>query len=207
MFSSYIKNKVIFFSFILIILFTLVNDINAEDSHKIVLLVNDDVITSYDIVQRMKVVSIIMEIEINDVNRLSIQNQIIDELINEKIQNEKINEYNIYTSEEEVDEYELSYFKRFGKTREKIYEVFQRFDINQEIVREMISTQISWNKLISGLFYRLISVSENEIEEMISLDSSITNDQAFNTIRDRQITLKANKYLRDLKDSSTIEYR
>ena len=93
-----------------------------------------------------------------------------------------------------------------AKKGDKVYLVTGK-EIDKEIIRNMISVQIAWNKLISGLYYRLISVSDIEIEQVMIDDSSISREIAYNLIRDRQITLKANKYLRDLKDSSTIEYR
>ena len=46
----------------------------------------------------------------------------------------------------------------------------------------MISVQIAWNKLISGLYYRLISVSDIEIEQVMIDDSSISKEIAYNLI-------------------------
>ena len=135
----------------------------------------------------MKIVSILNEIQINDSNSLKIQNQIIDELVDEKIQNEKINEYNINVSKDEIDDYEMSYFNQSGRNKEDIYLIFDENEIDKEIVRNMILTQIAWNKLISGLYFRLISVSDIEIEQTMSLDSSISKERAYDLIRDRQI--------------------
>ena len=180
---------------------------NAEDNHKIVLLVNEEIITSYDILQRIKITSIVMQVEINDMNSLKIQNQIVDELVDEKIQNEKLKEYGITVSSEDIDNYELSYFKQTDTNKKTVYNALTVNKINPEIFRNMIAVQIGWNRLVSGLYYRLISVSDMEIEEIINLDSSISKESAYDIVRDRQISIKANKYLRDLKDASTIEYR
>ena len=180
---------------------------NAEDNHKIVLLVNEEIITSYDILQRIKITSIVMQVEINDMNSLKIQNQIVDELVDEKIQNEKLKEYGITVSSEDIDNYELSYFKQTDTNKKTVYNALTVNKINPEIFRNMIAVQIGWNRLVSGLYYRLISVSDMEIEEIINLDSSISKEKAYDIVRDRQISIKANKYLRDLKDASTIEYR
>ena len=208
MYNFFINYKTIIMALLaLTIEVNLINNVQADDQHKIVLLVNEEIITSHDIIQRMKIIAILNKIEINDTNSLKIQNQIIDELVDEKIQNEKINEYNINVSNDEIDDYELSYFNQSGRAKDEIYQIFDENKIDKEIVRNMISVQIAWTKLISGLYFRLISVSDIEIEQAMNFDSSISKEKAYNIIRDRQITLKANKYLRDLKDSSTIEYR
>ena len=195
------------FFLILIFSYFFLTITNAENNHKIVLLVNEEIITSYDILQRMKITSIVMQVEINDVNSLKIQNQIVDELVDEKIQNEKLKEYGITVSSEDIDDYELSYFKQTDTTKEAVYNALNVNKINTEIFRNMIAVQIGWNRLVSGLYYRLISVSDMEIEEIINLDSSISKESAYDIVRDRQISIKANKYLRDLKTASTIEYR
>ena len=197
----------IIFSIIFYLFFSLSASIAQNDGHKIVLLVNEDIISSYDIIQRMKITSLLNNITINDQNSLAISNQIIDELVDQVIKNEKINEYKINITDIELQEYVTGYYNQYGKSNEDAINLLLDNDLNPEIIREYIRTEVAWNKLISGLYFRLISVSEIEIEELINLDPSIDKKLAANIIKDRQIEIKANKYLRDLRDSSTIEYR
>ena len=59
------------------------SNINAETriEHKIAVLVNDEVITSYDIIQRLKLTAIIQGININAQNNQLLLNNVVDELI------------------------------------------------------------------------------------------------------------------------------
>ena len=181
---------------------------NAEnDDHKIVLLVNEEIISSYDIIQRMKITSLLTNIIIDDQNNTAISNQIVDELVDQIIKKERIDKYSIKVSDDELNQYVTGYYNQYGKSEEDAINLLLDNDINPKIIRDYISVEVSWNKLISGLYFRLISISDIEIEELMSLDSSLTNKMAKNIVRERQISIKANKYLRDLRDSSTIEYR
>ena len=66
---------------------------------------------------------------------------------------------------------------------------------------------IKWQKLTSGLFYRTTSITESEIDDLMSKNKTLSRDMAERTIRRRQIDLKANKYLRDLRSEANIEVR
>ena len=63
---------------------------NDKIEHKIAVLVNEDVITSYDIIQRLKLTAIIQGINLNAQNTQLIVNNVVDELIREKVKQSKI---------------------------------------------------------------------------------------------------------------------
>ena len=62
---------------------TSVNALNVND-HRIAILVNDQLITSYDIIQRMKMRAILNEADITPENSNRLANIAADELIKEK---------------------------------------------------------------------------------------------------------------------------
>ena len=67
--------------------------------------------------------------------------------------------------------------------------------------------EISWQKLISGMYYRLTSTSEIEIEEIIMKNPNMSKEVAREMIVQKQLDLKSNKMIRDLLDEATIEYK
>ena len=70
-------------------------------------LVNDEVITSYDIIQRLKLTAIIQGINLKAQNSTVLN--IADELI-EKVKLSKINEYQIKV-EDEIKKFEINFLK------------------------------------------------------------------------------------------------
>ena len=179
----------------------------SQLDHKIVVLVNDRIITSFDIIQRIKVNSIINDIKVNEGNINIIRNSVIKELIDEKLKIEKAMEYNIVVNEDEYLEFENNILNQRGILKNKLIDVFKENNINYEEFSDFVKTQIMWQKVISGLYYRLVSASEIEINVVLKKNSSIQYDQAKQIVIQKQLDLKSNKLLRDLKNEATIEYR
>ena len=71
----------------------------------------------------------------------------------------------------------------------------------------MLYNYIAWQTLISKLYYRITSVSDEEIEELLNQDPQISREIAEQIIMDKQLALKSSKMLRDLRDEATIEYK
>ena len=100
------------FFFVTILFFIASSYISANNKieHKIAVLVNEEIITSYDIIQRLKLTAIIKNINPTAQSTNITINNIVDELIQEKLKLEKINEYNIEVTENEYLEFENSFF-------------------------------------------------------------------------------------------------
>ena len=80
-------------------------------------------------------------------------------------------------------------------------------NINYKDIKNLLISELSWSKLVSGLFYRLTSVSEQEIKEIINKNPNITPEQAKNLVIQRQLDLQSSKLLRDMTNEATIEYK
>ncbi|MBS30776.1 MAG: hypothetical protein CMG39_06425 [Candidatus Marinimicrobia bacterium] len=202
-----IKNLIVYFLFLnaLMNLSSLKADNKIE--HKIAVLVNEDVITSYDIIQRLKLTAILQGINLNNQNNQLMINNAVDELIQEKVKLEKINEYNIKVDEEEYLSFESNFFLRNNIDQSKILSLLKENNIDYQELRGLLMKELSWGKLISGLYLRLTSVSQIEIDEIISKNPNITNEQAQSLVTQRQLDLQSSKLLRDIMNEATIEYR
>jgi len=179
---------------------------NAND-HRIAVLVNDQLITSYDVVQRMKLGVILSGIEITAENNNQIINSVVDELVKENLKNQKINEYDISVSEEEYLNQELRFYQNSQINKEDLIKIFELNDIKYSEFKKYLINDISWQKLVSGMYYRLTSTSEIEIEEVLMNNPSISKETARDIIVQKQLDLKSNKMIRDLFNEATIEYK
>ena len=183
-----------------------VNAFSSND-HRIAVLVNDQLITSYDVIKRMKLNAILSGININAENNNQLLKTVVDELIKEKLMNQKIEEYGITVSEEEYLEQELLFYQNSPNTKENIIKVFELNNINYSEFKKFLINTISWQKLVSGMYYRLTSTSDIEIEEIIINNPNISEENARNMIVQKQLDLKSNKMIRDLFNEATIEYK
>ena len=183
-----------------------VNAFNTND-HRIAVLVNDQLITSYDVIQRMKLSAILSGIDITAVNNNQLLNSVVDELITENLKKQKINEYDISVTEEEYLNQEFRFFQNSPFNKEDLIKIFELNDIKYSEFKRYLIDGISWQKLISGMYFRLTSTSEIEIEEIIMKNPNMSKETAKDIIVQKQLDLKSNKMIRDMFNEATIEYK
>ena len=188
--------------------FTL-NNLMAEDKieHKISVLVNEEVITSYDIIQRLKLTAVLRSIDLNTQNTQLIINNVVDELIHEKVKLSKIKEYQIKVNNDEYIEFEINFFKTNKINRDEILSLLEANQINYQELKMLLMSELTWSKLVRGLFYRLTSISDLEIEELVSKNPNLSIEQAEGLVIQRQLDLQSSKLLRDIMNEATIEYK
>ncbi len=199
------------FNFSRIIIFIIIFNFNSNAfaiiDHRIAVLVNDQIITSYDITQRMKINAILQGINITAENNNQLANIVVDELIKEKLKSEKLTEYDITVSNEEYLLQEGIFFKNKPYNKKEILEIFEENNINYSSLQNQLTNEMSWSKLISGIYYRLTSASEIEIEEVMLKNPGITEEKARDLIIQKQLDLKSSKLIRDMLNEATIEYK
>ena len=196
---------------LLVIIFILLMpySIIAEDKieHKIAVLVNEDIITSYDIIQRLKLAAIIQDMSLNAQNTQLMVNNVVDELIREKVKLIKINEYEIKAEDDEYRQFEENFFKRNKINQDEMFSLLAENKINYQELKELLYNELVWNKLINGLFYRYASASDLEISELVNKNPGLSIEQAENLVIQRQLDLQSSKLLRDMMNEATIEYK
>ena len=199
-----------FINYFIILFLILVStlQVSAEvEDNRIIILVNDEIITNYDIVQRLKIYSIVNQVEITPTNNATIANKIIDELIDQILKNEKTKEYNIEITAEELQYYVDLFFENRGQDRDFVYDLMEQSNTNIKHFLLMLESDITWQTLINNLYYRITSISEVELEEMKKDYPDMSLEQAESYILERQLGLQSSKMLRDLRSEATIEYK
>ena len=196
------------YTYIILIFFNILNvSADTKIEHKIAVLVNEELITSYDIIQRIKLSAILQGIEINSQNNQLLLSNTVEELIYEKLKLEKINEYKVKIEDEEYKEFEIDFYKRNNIDKQQTLDLLLKNKIKYEELKNFLVGELSWNKLVNGLFFRLTSVSDIEIDEIISKNPQISIERAKNLVIQRQLDLKSSKMLRDMFNEATIEYK
>ena len=196
--------------FLFFINFFIISSVIRADNkvdHKIAVLVNEDIITSFDIIQRIKLTAVLNGININADNNQMILNNVVDELIQEKVKLQKIKEYKIKVDETEYLNFEENFLKRNNIDRSQLLLSLEDNSINYQELKRLLNSELLWSKLINGLYYRLTSVSDIEIDEIISKNPNLSNEQAESLVIQRQLDLQSSKLIRDIMNEATVEYK
>ncbi len=200
-----IKYKTITFLFLFFV--TSIVYGNEEKSNKIEVLVNESIITKYDIVQRLRINSILNRFEINESNYNQLLSNVVDDMIVEKLKIKKVEEYNINLNKDEFKNHENAFLTSINYKKEDLENLFTINNINYDYLKNILEIDLKWQKLIYGLYLRVSSVTEQEISDLISKNPDINKEVASDLLLQRQLDLKSIKLLNDLRDEATIEYK
>lgn len=137
--------------------------------NKIILKINNEVITTFDIYTEIKYLS-----EINkDFSNLDYEGKINvakKSLVREKIKNIELRRLleEIKIEKKILDNLSISYFKRLGiNSIEDFNNFFKTNKINPDLVRKKITSEVLWNQLIFNKYKDKIKINKEEIKNKI----------------------------------------
>ena len=137
--------------------------------NKIILKINNEVITTFDIYTEIKYLS-----EINkDFSNLDYEGKINvakKSLVREKIKNIELRRLleEIKIEKKILDNLSVSYFKRLGiNSVEDFNNFFKTNKINPDLVRKKITSEVLWNQLIFNKYKDKIKINKDEIKNKI----------------------------------------
>jgi len=201
------KFRLIIISGILILFFNHSVLFANEKNYKIIKLVNDQVITNYDLEQRIKLYATLNNFDLNDGNIDKLANDLLLLMIDEKLQLEQIDEYEISISRTKIDDYIQRAYLGPENDINDLIKVLSSNNIDIEILKNLVQIRLGWNELAGRLFYRTSEINEDDLVSAMQNDASLSEEQAKNTLLQKQIELRAKKLLRDLKAEANIETR
>ena len=202
--------KKIRFNIILIILLltNCISVLNAEEkNYKIIKLVNDQIITNYDLEQRLKLFSVLNNIAIDQENIDEYGRQMLSLMVDEKLQLEQIISYKIFIKDSEVNDYIDRAYLNKDKDMEGLLIDLKNKNVDIKILKETIKIRLGWYNLSNRLYFRDSEINKIELENKMSQNPSMSEDQAKNLILQKQIDLRAKKFLRDIRVEANIENR
>ena len=182
--------------------------LNAEEkNYKIIKLVNNNVITNYDLEQRLKLYSTLNNVNINKENIDKLADEMLSLMVDEKLQLDQLKSYEISVNESEINDYiERAYLNESNSLNEFI-DALNNNNIDIAILKKSIEVMIGWNKLTGRLYYRTSEINKVDLENLMNEDPSLSKEQAEDILLQKQIGLRAKKLLRDIRIEANIENR
>ena len=138
-------------------------DLYSQDIQAISVIVNDEVISRYDVNQRVKLILVTSGIPATEENLKRIETQSIRALINERIQLQEASKLEVPESQEEIQVMLDRIAKGNQTTSEGIIESITSQGVNVETLISQIKSELLWNKIVRGRFGSYINISDEEI--------------------------------------------
>ncbi len=132
----------------------------------IIATVNDQVITGFDLRQRMLSIIAMSQVQPTDENIPAIQQQALAALIEERLQAQEIANYeDLKITDEEVDREIADMAQQAGTTAEQYMAFLEQGGIRRSNMREQLRTEIGWRALVGGRFNSRSAVSRAQVEQ------------------------------------------
>ena len=191
---------------IFIIFFFLFTSLKAEE-YKIVISVNEKIITNYDLRNEVEILKILNNNP--NLKYSQIYQTAINGILDEKIKKIELKKQKIEIKDKIVQEY----YEIFLKNSK--YNTSHISNFHKNMIKDKIKTDLEWNQLISKLYSWKININMNEINEKIRrLNNKQQDEKKIDEIKTNIINEETNKKLNvfskyhflKIKKSTLIKY-
>lgn len=138
-----------------------------ELAEGLVVLVNDQPITSFELRQRMLLLIAMTQIQPTAENLPGIQRQALNSLIDEKLQMQELARFEFSLPESEVDAEIAQIAQSVGITPQAYLGYLSEVGVRPETVRQQIRAETSWRILVSERFRNRSRVGRNQVEQTL----------------------------------------
>lgn len=147
----------------------------AQIREDIAAIVNDDIISSYDLGQRMLLLVITSGVRpTSDQDVQQLQQEALRSLVDEHLQTQEIKRVSkkqkssdFIADDKEVDEQISDIAKSNNISFAQMKQSFAASGIDIQTLREQIRTQITWERLVGGMYGHSIRVSDDQITKTL----------------------------------------
>jgi peptidyl-prolyl cis-trans isomerase SurA len=129
----------------------------------VVLLVNGDIITDYDIEQRTKFNTVA-------VHKTSSRQEVIEELIDDKLKVQIARRYKIDITDADVESSFGDMARRMHLTADQLTQNLAQSGIDAKTLKARVRADLSWQTIIRGKFQSSLQVSEKSVLDQIATE-------------------------------------
>lgn len=125
-------------------------------AQQVVALVNGDPITAFDIEQRTKLIQV-------TANKTATRQEVVEELIEEKLKLQLLKRYSIEGMDNEVDTAFAGMARRARMTPDQLTEQLTRSGLSVGTLKSRIKADITWTQVIRGKYQSSFQISDKDI--------------------------------------------
>ena len=175
---------------------------------KIIVKVEDEIITNYDLKNKILITLILSNQEINQQNIDGLKKAVLDQLINLKLKKMELSKYKIKKDEGRIN----SYLKSIsGNNIQNFKNKFFENNLDFELFLDEVDTEIRWQQLIYTLYGKKIDINEAtidvEVEKIIKERSNVEEFELYEIEINSNLDVPEKQIIEDiLKKINTIGF-
>ena len=141
--------------------------VSAQSVQRIAAIVNDELITAYDLESRMKLVMFSTRLSNSGEARRRIRPQVLRTLIDERLQLQEAKRRNIWVSKRDITRAKAAIEKQNKLPKNGLNTTLERNGIPVDSMEAQLRAGIAWSKLIGRRLRPRITIGEDEIDETL----------------------------------------
>ncbi len=151
----------------------------SPSAHSIAAVVNDDIITSHDLSQRILFILATTGAERNEQTLRRIQRQALRNLIDETIQMQEAERFELSIADAEVNQSVGRLIGRNGLDPQEVVQRLAGIGVSIETLRDQIRSEIAWQRIVNGLFGQRIRISDSVIDETLNRITATADEPSY----------------------------
>ena len=156
------KNYKLSFIFFFLIILNFDNYCKAKIENKIIIRVGSQIITNYEIQNKILTELVLANLQVNQKNINSFKKKAHDDLINLKLKKKELSKKNIDIQKNETESYLRSIY---SNNLEEFKNTFKINNLDYNIYLDELETELKWRKFIFFAYQKRININEQLIEE------------------------------------------
>tara|TARA_X000001036_G_scaffold321554_1_gene300034 strand:- start:2659 stop:3600 length:942 start_codon:yes stop_codon:yes gene_type:complete len=181
------KYTILLFKFLFIFFISQANISFAVVQNKIVANVGNQIISSYELKNKIKTMLFLSNQELSQDNINRTKSQAMRSLINYKLKKQEVLKFNIDNNQEAADDHLKNISSKYDTNIGGLKKIFLNKQINFDLFEDEIQTEFSWQRLIFSRFGNKINLNEKEIND--ELNDIIKIQQSINEYKLAEIEI------------------
>lgn len=143
---------------------------------RIAAVVNDDVISVFDLLSRVRMVLVSSNLPDSEETRQKLAGQVLKQLIDEKLQLQEAKKQNVTATEDEVNKALGQIEKQNSMKSGQLDQYLQARGIDRDVLVSQLTAAIVWAKLVKRLASQTTEISDEEIDEALKQAKEHANE-------------------------------
>ena len=140
----------------------------AQTGQGIAAVVNDNIVTTYDLRQRVLFILATTGVERDEATLQRIQGQALRNLIDEELQMQEARNFDQTIDDDEVNQSVLELLSRNEVSPEEVIQSLASIGVDLGTLRNQVRSEIAWQRIVNGLFGSRIRISDAQIDETLA---------------------------------------
>jgi len=148
-------------------------DVRAQsDAQRIAAVVNDDVITSQDLLGRLNLALATSGLPNDEASRRRLAPQVLRGFVDEKLQLQEAERLGLSVTDAEIDQALDTIAQRNGIGRDDLVRYLQARNVDPRTLRDQLRAQIAWIKVVQREVRPRITVSQEQVDLALRRDAA-----------------------------------